>query len=323
MQQQQGNQQRESADGAAAAESAALAAQARLADVEQALQSVHAAAASCDPAATLVSGRAAGLQAQMQVLSECAELAQEAQHLRSTIHGALALPPATGSAGAMPGPTAQAEVGSVASSAAASSLPAASAADVASAAADALSASTVDPLISSLVTRALGGRFAAAASSAIAASVTHDVHALLKRLEHCPFTVLAAELAAHGYHTLHDLADISPHAARILISSILTSMDAGDGAAADAAARTAAPAVADGAVHAPFPAHHPANGPKAPSLVPLASSGASATASATAGQPPPWFVESGSGSRSILLHAPLVSPIDRGVVVPDVMAVLG
>jgi hypothetical protein len=219
----------------------------RLDSVQQTLSSLQQSALACDPGSTLQSGRVEGVQWQEQVLAECDELVRQASELRAVLSGsggALLSPTVTTSAKPMPPPPLLPE----------SSSP-----------------SHIDPIISTLVARALTGRFAAVATSAIANSVGQDAQLLYKKLEDCNLMMLASVLSANGYKTLRDVAEISSSEALRLLGLVVEQMEMKAAQTGNVSSR------------------------------PLAL----------------------NSSAAVELTAPLVSEIDRGLVVVDYAAVLG
>ena len=207
---------------------------------------------------------------------------------------------------------------------------------------------TVDPMLSQLVTRALTGRFSAAASRAMAATLAAEAHQLLARLEHCPLRLLADVLGTHGYATLHDLTSIGSADAGRILNDVLKQLDTAE-AATPASAPPAASypsaqrsdSSAGARANISFPAARRADGegsagarsrspPPRQARVQVEAVAASAAAAAVGHALPaipslkpfaPFSLSSSGGAA--LMNAPLVSPIDRGIVIPDHSAVLG
>lgn len=331
----------------------------RLTRLSQRLEELQAAAAGCDPAGRLKSGRLAAVATQLRVLRQCAALERRLVRCirrlgqprrntaRRTTTEALNDTPAAAAAAA----TSAAETEDTPDSAdttddvddvdyideaeddssvqdddsgplfpdmrpgTARSLPLP------------LTAPRVDPLLSQIVTRALSGRFTAAASHAMAASLARDAHALLTRLERCPLRLLADVLAAHGYNTLHDLATLSATDASRVLGTVLQRLEApgsNNGAASastDEETEIGSTSVGsgEGAVATAAMAGSSATGVRMAGIAASVSLRARSTVGAASGTPH----LSSSGGGSALMTAPLVSPIDRGVVVPDQAEVLG
>lgn len=333
-----------SSDSALPSSSAAAAtAHSRLTLVEQGLQTVQSAAASCDPASTLVSGRQLGLEAQLEVLAQCGQLAQQAHQLRLALTQLLAGQPAwphaeqrqlgrddhdtvgsheqsKGSTEPLPSweVSLASEVASTqpltSAEANFSALPAISARPAASEAFRPPPTS-IDPAISTVVARVLTGRFAAVASDAIASSVGQDAHALIKQLELLPLSSLVSLLASQGYHTLQDLAKLTPTQARGLLSGMTLEGETRDVASSAAILSPRAMRAPAQAAAAPVTQAAAAPVTSAATLVMKSPGDAAPTLPSF---PQPW-----SSGSTHLLSAPLVSPIDRGIIVPDVASVLG
>lgn len=235
----------------------------------------------------------------------------------------------------------------------------------------------VDPMLSQLVTRALTGRFSAAASHAMASSLAAEAHQLLARLEQCPLRLLADVLAAHGYDTLHDLATVNSSDAGRILTDVLqqhdsptapspfhmrdrvrrgersgklgTDDDPGPPREAHTRPGRSRSPVRAAVVKLETPAGGSTSAPAAASVSASASVSTPVSATATmhrstfvaveseaTAMPPhasawppastvkpfkPFSLSSSGGAA--LMNAPLVSPIDRGLVIPEHDAVLG